>query len=287
VGLLSAEAAARADDREQCASAADQGQQLRDEGKYRRAREQLLVCARDACPPPIRRDCADWLAQLETTAPTVVFSAKDGPRDIAEVMVWVDGVALTERLDGKPVPMDLGKHTVRFEYQGRSKEEDVVIGAGQKNRSVSVDFAVTPVAAEAPAPRPVPSPAASARPKEGSLVPSVVVGSVGVVALGAFVFFGVSGKSDVSGMESSCKPNCAESDVSAARTKLLVADISLGVGVVALGVATYLLFTRAKVDAAVRAGAAPRIGAPPAATGLTLGLGATPGGGFGSVGARF
>ncbi|MBC7018191.1 hypothetical protein, partial [Salmonella enterica] len=53
--LLVAESAARADDREQCAAAADQAQQLRDEGKYRRAREQLLVCARDVCPAPIKR----------------------------------------------------------------------------------------------------------------------------------------------------------------------------------------------------------------------------------------
>ena len=35
-----ADTTARADDREQCANAAEQAQSLRDEGKYRRAREQ-------------------------------------------------------------------------------------------------------------------------------------------------------------------------------------------------------------------------------------------------------
>ena len=49
-----AETVAWADDREQCATAAEQAQSLRDEGKYRRAREQMLVCARDVCPGPIK-----------------------------------------------------------------------------------------------------------------------------------------------------------------------------------------------------------------------------------------
>src|SRR5689334_21873446 len=98
VTLLLGETAARADDREQCATAADQAQQLRDDGKYRRAREQLLICARDVCPAPIKRDCLEWLAQVESTAPTVVFGAKDGAKDLSDVKVYVDGAAVTERL---------------------------------------------------------------------------------------------------------------------------------------------------------------------------------------------
>ena len=116
--LIAAETTARADEREQCASAADQAQALRDEGKYRRAREQLLICARDVCPTPIKRDCLDWLTQIESIAPTVVFSAKEGSRDLSDVKVYVDGVAITDRLDGKPVQMDLGKHAIKFEYNG-------------------------------------------------------------------------------------------------------------------------------------------------------------------------
>src|SRR5688572_8088699 len=110
--LLTIESSARADEREVCNTAADQAQQLRDEGKYRRAREQLLICARDVCPTPIKRDCLEWLAQVESTAPTVVFAARDSTKDLSEVKVSVDGVAVTDRLDGKPVQMDLGKHIV-------------------------------------------------------------------------------------------------------------------------------------------------------------------------------
>lgn len=235
LSVLAPTKSARADEREACATAADKAQQLRDEGKYRAERESLLVCARDVCPAPIKRDCLDWLQQLEQVAPTVVLSAKEGTKDLSEVKVSVDGTVVTDKLDGKPIQMDLGKHTFRFEYAGQTKEEEFIIGAGQKNRNVSVTFG-----AAAPPP---PSP-----PSEGSgssLVLPAVVAGVGVVALGSFAIFGLTGKSDVDDLES-CRGHCAQSDVDHARTKLIIADISLGVGVVALGVATYLFFTRPK-----------------------------------------
>jgi hypothetical protein len=282
--LLVSEAAAHADDRELCASAADQAQQLRDEGKYRRAREQLLVCARDVCPAPIRRDCLEWLMQVENTAPTVVFGAKESGKDLSDVKVTVDGALVVDHLDGKPIQMDLGKHTVRFEYRGQTKEEVVIIGAGQKNRNVSATFApvVAPAAPEGPPP--------AAESRRGSLVPAFIVGGVGVAALGSFAIFGLGGKNDVDDLEKTCKPNCAESDVSAARTKLIIADISLGVGVVALGVATYLILARPRIDTSasgVRAAAGSPPKPPGGVTGLAFDVGALAGGAMGSVHARF
>jgi hypothetical protein len=278
------EGVARADDREQCASAADQAQQLRDEGKYRRAREQLIVCARDVCPAPIKRDCLEWLSQVENTAPTVVFGAKDGSKDLSDVKVYVDGAAVTERLDGKPVQMDLGKHTVKFEYQGQTKEEEVIIGAGQKNRNVTVTFG-----SGAPGPTPPAGPA-PAEGGGGSLVPAIVVGGIGVLALGSFAIFGLGGKSDVSDLEKTCKPHCAQSDVDAAKSKLLIADISLGVGIVALGVATYLVITRPKIEPDVKTGHASNAPRPLPKSGFTnvsVDFGALSGGAMGSLGARF
>ena len=281
--LLVGEAAARADDREQCATAADQAQQLRDEGKYRRAREQLLICGRDVCPAPIKRDCLEWLTQVESTAPTVVFGAKEGTKDLSEVKVSVDGAPVTDRLDGKPVQMDLGKHTVKFDYQGQTKEEEVVIGAGQKNRTVTVTFAA---AAAAPTGPTSPPPGEGGG---GSLVPAFVVGGIGVVALGSFAIFGLGGKSDVSDLENeNCKPHCSQDRVDKARTKLIIADISLGISIVALGVATYMILTRPKIDAVVKAGSAPASSKrPPLVSGVSLDVGALTGGAMGAVGGRF
>ncbi len=285
--LVASEAAAHADDREQCATAADQAQQLRDEGKYRRARDQLLVCARDVCPTPIKRDCLEWLTQVETTAPTVVFGAKDGSKDLSEVKVYVDGAAVTERLDGKPVQMDLGKHTVKFEYQGQTREEEVIIGAGLKNRNVTVTFGAPAPAGTAAGLSPTTVSPPEEKGKAGSIVPALIVGGIGVVALGSFAVFGLGGKSDVDNLEKTCKGSCAQSDVDAASSKLLIADISLGVGVVALGVATYLILTRTKSDSDVKVGYA----SPPSTRSLwrdvKFDVGAVRGGATGSVGARF
>lgn len=243
-------AQAAPDDREQCAAAADQAQQLKDEGKYRRAREQLLVCARDVCPGPIKSDCGKWLTEVDRDAPTVVFGAKDKTGDLTDVKVSMDGVMVADHLEGKPILVDTGEHTFRFELKdGTAKEEKALIKAAEKSRQISVTFGN---------PTPTPTPDTGAQPsgsdKGGSLVPPIIVGGIGVLALGSFAIFGLSGKSDVDDLQK-CKPYCAQSKVDSARTKLIVADISLGVGIVALGVATYMFITsRPKADAKVTTG---------------------------------
>ncbi len=270
--LLGSETIARADERESCASAADTAQQSRDDGKYRRAREAMLICARDVCPAPIKRDCLEWLTQLETIAPTIVLAAKEGTKDLSDVKVYVDGALVTDKLDGKPLQMDLGKHKVRFDYAGQSKEEDVIIGAGQKNRNVLATF-------DAAAPPSTPPP--PAKDQRGSLVPVFIVGGIGVVALGSFAIFGLSGKGEVDDLQA-CKGHCAQGDVDKARTKLVIADISLGVGIVALGVATYMFVTRPKIEADVKSGRASSSN-----TAVSFDVGALSGGAMGSLGGRF
>ncbi len=234
--------AAGPDDREQCANSAEQAQQLRDEGKYRRAREQMLVCARDACPGPIKSDCGKWLTELDQVAPTVVFGARDVKgSDVFDVKVSMDGVPIQERLDGKPVLVDSGEHTFHFEAKdGSTKDERVLLRAAEKARPIIVTIGkdAAPVAVVGTT-----GGGSTADKSDGALVPIAVVGGIGVLALGSFAIFGISGKSDVDDLQK-CKPRCQEDDVDSARTKLIVADISLGVGIVALGVATYMFFTR-------------------------------------------
>lgn len=265
---------ASADEREQCASSADRAQQFRDEGKYRRAREQMLSCARDVCPGPIKRDCLEWLTQLDNVAPTIVFAAKDKDQDLVDVKVSMDGTPVVDRLDGKPVPVDVGEHVFRFEYKGAVREEKVVIGAGQKSRNIRVSFG----AADTTTPG-TPPVAGGDKPKkeEGSLVPALVAGGIGVVALGSFAFFGLSGKGAVDDLEAKqCKPHCSQDEVDSAKSKLLIADVSLGVGIVALGVATYLFVTREKAEPAVST-----------AAGLNFDMAPLPGGARAAIGARF
>jgi hypothetical protein len=228
-----------ADDREQCAAAAEEAQKLRDEGKYRRAREQMLVCARDVCPGPIKSDCGKWLTEVDRDAPTVVFGAKDSKGDLADVKVSMDGVGVQERLDGKPVLVDSGEHTFKFETKdGQTQEQKVILRAAEKARPIIVTFG-----GKTSEP-PTGSGGTSTGDGEGKgwLVLPIALAGVAAIGIGSFAIFGISGKSDVDDLQK-CKPRCDEEKVDSARTKLIIADISLGIGVVAAVVSAYLFIS--------------------------------------------
>ena len=269
------------DERAECANAADQAQSLRDEGKYRRAREQMLVCARDVCPGPIKNDCGKWLGEVDRDAPSVVFGARDSKgTDVFDVKVSMDGATIQEKLDGKPVLVDSGEHTFKFESkEGNVKEERVLLRAAEKARLITATFA--PVAAATAKVGATPD-ADNGRSKDnGWIVPVAVAGGVGVVSLALFAGLGLSGQSKVDDLQK-CKPNCAQDDVDSARTKLIVADVFLGVGVVALGVGAYLFFTRPKGE--TKAHARDERGL---FRSLRLDAGRTAGGGYAGLGGKF
>ena len=240
---------AAADDKQQCLAASDQGQQMRDDGKYRRAREAFAACARDACPALVRRDCVKWLADLEQSSPSIVVGAKDDKGgDLVDVTVLVDGAALVTKLDGKPVQVDPGAHVLRFETPGYPRvEQHVMVHAGEKSRLLVVQFG-TP-APPAPAPAPATSrPGAPAQPDsgptpQGTRTSAWVFGSLAVVAFGTEAYFGFTGLSDRSSLKSQpCAQtaSCPQTSVDSIRTKFTVADIALGVGIASTAISAYL-----------------------------------------------
>ena len=164
--------------------------------------------------------------------------------------VYVDGAAVTDRLDGKPVQMDLGKHTVKFEYQGQTKEEEVIIGAGQKNRNVTVTFGAAAAARRRV--RRLPGPARPRR-RARSFPRSWSAASASSRSE-ASRSSGSAERATSAISRARASRTAPQSDVDKARTKLIIADISLGVGIVALGVATYMFLTRPKIDADVKTG---------------------------------
>ena len=231
-----------ADDRAQCVQAADLAQQNRDEGRYRAARDNMLTCSRDACPAAVRRDCVQWLTDLDASQPTIVLSAKMGAEDLATVKVTVDGTVVAEKLDGKPIMIDPGEHKVVFDYGSRSENRTLVMQAGQKNRQVQVVFAdpsAAPVAVN-----PNATAGGDSRPvSDGARkipVASFVLAGVGVAGIAMFAGFGLAGKGDVDDMrkpvaDGGCAPSCTQDRVDSAKAKLLIGDVSLGVGLVAIG----------------------------------------------------
>lgn len=252
---------ARADEKQQCLSASDQGQSLRDEGKYRRAREAFATCARPVCPGIVQHDCVKWLADLEATSPSVVVNAKDDKgNDLTAVKVTVDGAPLASTLDGRPVLVDPGEHTFRYETDGFPPVEDrVVVHAGEKSRVLTVQFGTPAAPQTGGAPTGGTAPATGgggeAPPSGGGGIPTSawVFGGIAVAAFATEAYFGISGLSDRSNLENGCgktqPPSCAQSDVDSVRTKFTIADIALAVGVVGAGLSAYFFLTHKSSDA--------------------------------------
>jgi hypothetical protein len=107
----------------------------------------------------------------------------------------------------------------------------VVVAEGEKNRRLVVRF---DGAAEGGSPS---IPATSRTTSGGPPVLTYVLGGIGVVAMGSFAFFGVTGKNDLHDLRDRCAPDCADDEISKVKREMTVADVSLGIGIVALGAA--------------------------------------------------
>jgi hypothetical protein len=272
-------AAARADTKAECAKAYESSQEQKGQGHLREARQNLVTCSQSACPGFIKKDCAKWLSEVENLMPSVVFSAKDGGKDVTDVSVSLGDEVLAQSLDGHAVDMDPGTHTFVFESAkyGR-KEVEVLVKEGKKAQSVEVQFAIE----KSEAPRPDTNDGdrgttgISTEESSGRKTIAYVLAGVGAVGLGGFAYFALSGKSDQNGLACADTKTCTDSDLDPIKKKYLYADISLGVGVVSLGVATYLLLTKPGKEAPVEQSKALRFDVAP-----------QKGGGFAAVSGRF
>ncbi len=121
-----------------CVAAADRGQALRNGGQYLAARDEFARCSDERCPTLVREQCTAWLRQAVESTPTVVFAATDETgRDLAQVTVTAEGRPMADRLDGRPVELDPGRHELRFEAPDREAVVlDVVLRAGDRNRAL-------------------------------------------------------------------------------------------------------------------------------------------------------
>jgi hypothetical protein len=231
------------DEKTQCIAASDQGQQLRDDGKFKLARDAFTRCSRATCPGIVRQECGQWLVDLEAKIPTVVIDATDNKgNDLVSVKMSVDGTEVAARLDGLPIAVDGGEHVFHYEAAGFPPvEEHVVIRSGEKNRVLKVRFVASapPLTVVAPA---APAPEAS---HAGGGIPlgAWIFTGVAVAAFASETYFGLAGTNqynqDKGTGPGSCAPHCKSSEVSSIRTQFAIADVSLGVGVVSACFAAY------------------------------------------------
>ena len=231
IGILPGPSRAWAQD--VCTASYERAQELRLDGDLVGARQQLQGCSQASCAVFMQQDCARWLSEVETALPTVVLTAKDDSgRHLTAVRVTMDGTILATRLDGRSLSVNPGSHKLSFETDGMpAVPVDLFVSEGQKNQLVEVTFHAPVRDSEPPQPQ-----------EKTSRVPAYVLGSLGLVGLAGFGIFALSGTNAEADLrDSACAQTktCTDAQTDPVERKYLLADISLGIGLVSLGAATY------------------------------------------------
>jgi hypothetical protein len=121
---------------------------------------------------------------------------------------------------------------------------EIIAAQGEKDRII-----LGTLVAEGPLPPPlIPS-----RPKSSAVgrVPTAswIAWGIGAAGLASFSAFGVKARLDYDSYESSCGQRCTISDRDSIATTVGIADVSLVVGIVGMGVGTVLFLLDSKVTA--------------------------------------
>jgi hypothetical protein len=122
-----------------CASAYEDAQRLQKKGQLLAAREEAATCAAPRCPSEIVTQCAKLLESIDDAIPTVVVAAQNDARDLTEAKLFIDGREVGARLEGLPVRLDPGTHTVRVaptDPELEPRERTVTVRSGERNRRI-------------------------------------------------------------------------------------------------------------------------------------------------------
>lgn len=217
------------EDPDACISTHADAQVLAKAGKMIEARKKFALCATEACPKVIQKDCKNLGMAVEKWIPTLRLGLMehDGTA-VKDFRAEVDGVAIAPEVANQPIPVDPGERRIRFSASDHpATDVTVPVKKGDKDRSVVVQFAeADPVAAKA-------------------RIAGYSLAGVGAFAFISFVAFGISGYLDQEKLEDS-PPRAGNRDdlatIDSMRRNYVLADVSLGLSLVSLGAATYLLY---------------------------------------------
>jgi len=183
--------------KEQCVDAHSRGQDAKEQGKLSLARKLFLTCAQSSCPAAVQGDCARFADDLTSLQPTIVLVARDGNgNDLPNTTVYIDGQLIVTNLDGKPVDVDPGNHTVKFQNGTKEEVVTVVIGSGEKGRTVAARFGAPtppPVAPVVTAPTQPTTPVEPPKPKSRTTHPTgslpMLLTGAGLAVIGTTIAF--------------------------------------------------------------------------------------------------
>lgn len=209
-----------------------------------------------------QRRLAYSVQEMNKLAPQLAHITISPPpgASIPGLVVKLDGAKISDAALGTPAPVDPGVHTIVASAPGRqawSKQVKIEKNGEQKTVAIpALAASATPTTQPAPSasaatPKPAPSPGpASPAPEpstNGRRIAAYVTGGVGVVGIALGSYFGLKAFSDWKTRNNNCPGgHCNQAAVDAhdsAHTAAIVSDVGFGVGVAALGAATYLWLT--------------------------------------------
>ncbi len=211
-----------------CIAANERSITLRNEHHLRAARDELVVCAAEACPALVRAECLRHIDEVVAAIPSIVFDVRDASgKDLVAVAVSMDGARLTDRLDGTAIALDPGERTFKFETAGLDPVvQTIVVREAVQGQHVSVTMR-----------------------GQTSVLPIVGVATivVGVLGVGVGAFFGWRAKSLHDDVTAACPayPACgiesANADNATSQTAALLSTIGFVAGglLVATGIALF------------------------------------------------
>lgn len=220
--------------------AVQQTESMRAAGQYRAARALLLECVNAQCGGDVRRRCAALLQKVDAVTPSIVVRAQlANGDDVTDVSLSVGDEPLASSLDGMAIPVDPGELKLVLQRPGQAPVSQVVnVREGEKFRAVDVQLEpsthVSTQASDGGAP--------AASGFDGRLAAGGTLIGVGVIGLASFTWLGLKARSDESELKQ-CKPFCSKAQGNSVLARYWTANISAGVGVVALGAATWLLLS--------------------------------------------
>jgi hypothetical protein len=241
---------------------------------------ELALSDAEGMQPEFIAEVEAAIAQLKGRIPKLVIQRGEGA-DAASIEL--DGVTLGNSSIGVETAVDPGPHTVSATAPGRARFTQTVSISETETHALSVTL--QPLATDAPPPPPVlDQPAVAEEPKLKYGIAPYILGGVGAASLVTSGIFFYLNQSAVSDLEDRCPDHdcstldkeawsSAQDDYDSAKTKEVVAWVSGGVGVAALGagVALYLLDHKPTQEAVSQKPGVRVIGSAPGAdAGLSL-----------------
>ena len=176
-----------------CVASFTEAQKARREGRLVDSRERLMECAQPACPQLLVDKCIPWLDEVQEAIPTIIVVAKDADgQAVFDVEVVLNGIVISDALDGRPISIDPGDHRFRFDHEhALTVERRLLILQGEQNRVVEVQFPRPPAIVKRPEPVIVVDPEPEAGDEDASTSPWVwAFGTVAVLGLTTGVITG-------------------------------------------------------------------------------------------------